>query len=162
MRFHTARRHTALATCVLLALAGCRRAVEEPRAPAIVGSYALVSGNGVPVPLLLWREPSGASATLRFETLTFSADGRAERSRALLLVSAAGDTTREATTIAQAYRVDGARVVVGWFTPCPPNALCVGNDEGTWDASGVSLESRLYWLDRQPGRLRYERRRPID
>ena len=112
--------------------------------------------NGQPLPATLWTQDDGASATLVGESLVFGAGDRLERQRVIRQRSAQGETTTEASTIPLAYRRAGPSIEIGWFEPCPPNALCIANDRGTLTTSEVRLTSHMYHVGDRPAELRYE------
>ena len=117
--------------------------------------YALLSIHGQPLPATLYTEASGASAALLADTLVLGVTGRAERRRALRFTEATGAVRVETVRLEVEYRRRGARIEVGWFTPCPPNALCVGNDVGWVVGDRLLVESRFYYIGNQPGALVY-------
>jgi hypothetical protein len=143
---------------LLLAALGCSGDGRSPFGPSelLGATYALTSVNGEPLPFTLWTEASGASATLVGESLVFGAGDRVERRRVLRQTSAQGVTTTEPMTIPQEYRRSGLAIEIGWFEPCPPNALCIGNDVGTLTSAGVRLTSNMYHVGGRPAELRYE------
>ncbi len=43
------------------------------------------------------------------------------------------------------YVLDGRRVTIGNRRPCPPNAQCIGSEEGMIGAYRVVIVARLFW-----------------
>lgn len=129
---------------VAAAALGCR----DPGTPAsaLTGSYALTAVNGRPLPAVVDTGASGFGAVLA-DTLVFGPDGRVTRTFVLRRVEAAraGDATSHPRLDLE-YRLRGTSLRVGWFTPCPPNALCIANDSGTVspDGAAVALTTHLY------------------
>jgi len=106
---------------------------------------------------MLWEEADGRSATLVAETLTFEPLRTVRVDRTLRLTDGDGVATTESTTWRVEYRVRDGRVELGSFTPCPPNALCLANDVGTFQDGAISVVSAQYAVDGSPAVLRYER-----
>ena len=87
------------------------------------------------------------------DTLQFEPDGQVRRTQVVRWVSstiAPGDTTYT-QRITLPYVIDGTTLVIGYTTPCPPNASCIGSDVGDIDDGTVTIVARMFW----PGEPRF-------
>jgi hypothetical protein len=108
---------------------GCHDTTGPIRIPT---QFVLENINGRPVPTFLLATP-GLTPTILWASLTFEEAGKAvmsEHRRAF-------DGTETTITNTFDYRIHGNQVEVGSFTPCAPNANCIGTYKGT--IAGVTL-----------------------
>lgn len=77
------------------------------------------------------------------DTLELDGRGAARRAFTVRRVGSARDTVYR-VAIPMKYRVDGTAIQVGSLAPCPPNAICVGDDVGRFIRSGISLTAYMY------------------
>lgn len=136
-----------------LALSGC----DDDFLPFVEGTYQLVRAEGAPLPFTLW-DTGAEDATLLNERLTFRSDGTVER-RTLRRFREGNPVQQreEWVVMEQEYRLEGRTITVGWFTPCPPNAMCLGNDSGRASRDRVILSSVLHSDDATGVTLEYRR-----
>jgi hypothetical protein len=128
----------------LVVLISACRAEDTVSPNSLLGTYFLEQANSAPLPLLL-----SASAPWRYslvaESLTFDGDGRVARARIIREEnSATGKISTITSSLGLQYRVGRRTVEIGSFTPCPANALCVGNDTGVVTGETISLVSNSY------------------
>jgi hypothetical protein len=93
------------------------------------------------------------------DTIEFDGAGTAVRA---LRIRRAG-SIHEVDTVydlrrAMEYRLDGTRIEIGSFRPCPIDAICVANDTGRVDGAVLTLGSSLTG---QPRTWRFERIAPM-
>lgn len=136
------------------ALAACGRAPLESTLP-LSGTYMLQQANDAPLPFLL-----SASESERYELLSdvllFRPRGTVIRERTIRRTDlAAGRDTTYAHRVEQEYRLRGQVLEIGSFQPCPPNALCVGNEIGTVSGPHLEVRSSLYRTGAELPRLLY-------
>ena len=113
----------------------------------------LVGVDGPSLPALIGAQ-AGDSTFLVADTIHFLAGGRAERSvrYARRGVYGASETPFRWT---QDFELTGARLEIGSFTPCPPNASCVANEIGVVAGDALTLVPGT--AERRP-RRNFERR----
>lgn len=117
--------------------AGC----DDAGLPFLEGTYQLVRAEGDPLPFSLW-DSEAEGMTLLDERLMFRPDGTVERRTLRRFREGNPAQVREEWhVVEQEYRLVGRSIAVGWFTPCPPNALCIGNDTGRAGVTRVVLQS---------------------
>jgi hypothetical protein len=156
----TPRRLPALAALlVLFVLPACR----EATAPSVpLGIFVLhdIAGTAPPV-TYDW----GLDGTLSVLGDTIELDGAGTAIRALRIRRTGSiywqvDTVYDVYTAQrpQQYRLDGTRIEIGSFQPCPINAFCVANDTGRLEGAVLTLGS---FLGGQPRSWRYERVAPL-
>jgi hypothetical protein len=139
------RRLASLKPCAILfaiLLAGCGYdgfGIAEAR---FEGTYALEAVNGrTRLPVTTYRA-GGEEFIMLADTLKLRADGTLERTQVIRVVL---DTQWEQSdnvirrVYDQAYRIDRRELTVGFFDPCPDNAMCIGPDVGTISSSAISL-----------------------
>ena len=148
-------RRSARTAAIVLAAAACGGDGLDPARSELNGRYALAAAEGAPLPLVLWTESSGASAALLADTLAFTPDGRVTRTRVLRHTDARGTVATETAAFTVEYRRRAHSIEIGRFTPCPINAICVGNDVGTLFPPVLHLRSSMYTIRNRPGLLRY-------
>ena len=146
---HAPARRSPLAL-VAVALAGllvaCGTDGVGPVPLDLDATYVLESVNGVAIPATA-AEGGGQRYVLLADTLRFSRDGTVARSFAFRHVS---ETVSPRDTVYESrmtfdYRTTPSGVAIGFFTPCPPNANCVGFEEGVLTPDGVIVRARLFW-----------------
>lgn len=111
------------------------------------GTYALQSVNGNPVPALA-AQGGGQRYFLLADTLAFSRDGTVARSRTVRHIDDTSAPARETVYSDRSvfpYAVDDGRLTIGSRAPCPPNANCIGFEEGTISETHAVVIGRLYW-----------------
>jgi hypothetical protein len=128
---------------LVFVVSACR--ADDTLSPSsLAGTYVLERANASPLPLLLsasspWRY------TLLAESLTFHGGGQVIRARTIREEnSATGVIKTIPASFNQEFRMRYRTVEIGSFTPCPPNALCVGNDTGVVTGETISLVSNWY------------------
>jgi hypothetical protein len=140
----------------LIALAGVSCREPTSVSPQLRATYALVRVNGSYLPTVV-AEGGGQRYTLFADTLQFELDGRVRRTQVVRWVStdmAPGDTTYT-QRMTLPYSIDGKSLVMGYTTPCPPNANCIGFDSAVIDEETVTMVARMFW----PGEPRFVFRR---
>ncbi|MDF1504384.1 hypothetical protein [Roseisolibacter sp. H3M3-2] len=129
------------------ALAALLVACDDGTAPAPAteaGRYVATSLRGRPLPAVT-DSSAQEFGVLLADTLELDGRGGGRRAYAVRRVHRAlGIDTVYRVAAPTAYRRDGARLVVGSFTPCPPNASCLANDEGTVEPTRVTLATQRY------------------
>ena len=103
--------------------------------------YVLASVNGRPLPVTLWTQEDGASATLVAEALAFGAGDRVERRRVIRQTSAQGVTTTEATTLQLAYRRTGPSIEIGCATAFMIRCSTAGDSASSVRSGSTSTNS---------------------
>jgi hypothetical protein len=132
---------------VVSVCAACAACAHEPAGPEseVTGTYGLASVDGDTLPAVLWTE-GGVTLRLGTDLLIFDGRGGVTRTftwqRDSLPVGMVESGTQ--TAVLQ-YRVRGDSVELGTFTPCPPNALCIGNDVGVRAPATLVLDSRQFF-----------------
>ena len=129
---------------VALTLAAC----DAPTAvqPHLSATYGLVRVNGRHLPTVV-AEGGGNRYTLLADTLQFMPDGNVRRTSLIRWVTTepvVSDTTYT-QQFTLPYVVDGRTVIMGYRTPCPPNANCVGSEQGDIDSETLRLTARMLW-----------------
>ena len=114
--------------------------------PILPSTAAWQSVNGARVPATA-AEGGGQRYVLLADTLRFSRDGIVARS---LVYRHFSSTFVPRDTVYQyrmtlPYTVTGERLTIGYVQPGPPNANCVGFEEGTITESRATVLGRLYW-----------------
>ena len=106
------------------------------------GTYALEAVNGrTRLPATTYRA-EGEEFIMLADTLRLRADGTLERTQVVRVIL---DTPWEQSdkvvrhVYDQEYRIDRRALTVGFFDPCPDNAMCIGPDVGTISSSAISL-----------------------
>jgi hypothetical protein len=112
---------------------------DPTRPPERVSQFFLLESiNGQPLPAIVNAAP-GDTTRILSATVNFDLAGNAftaERWRRVYPVNQADEAT---LTLDQKYRITRGTIIVGSFTPCPPNALCIGNKIGTITESTLTL-----------------------
>jgi hypothetical protein len=135
-----------LATLALCATAGLAACGEGPSVPGqpLSGRYLLRTVDGRPLPCVFTSGGLEEYTTLS-ESITFDPSGAATHERTMRQVSRhTGRDTTYTLVDEAAYRQSGARVEIGRFRPCPPNAFCPANDVGTLRGADLVLTSSMY------------------
>jgi hypothetical protein len=130
-----------LALVALLFAVACNEA-DGPRVGlppgAEAGTYVLRTVNGRGVPAI-----TDSSATefgvLEADTVTLDGRGGVMRGMSLRRESTVYGTSVARQRFAESYRLNGAAIEIGFFSPCPPNALCIQNEMGTVDVRTMTL-----------------------
>lgn len=135
----------ALAPC-LSSLAGCSDGMgpDDTNGEA---AFALHSVNGRSLPTTV-AEGGGERYVLVADTLRFSADGTVARTTVVRHLSTSSLYPPDATYHQEwdlPYVLEGIRLTIGYRDPCPPNALCVGFETGTFTPTGLRVVGRLLW-----------------
>ena len=139
------RRLPSLKSCAILStalFAGCGYDGFGIADARFEGTYALQAVNGTTrLPVTTWNA-DGEQFIMVADTLRFTANGTLERTQVVRVVldtpwEKADRVTRR--VLAQKYRIDGRDLSIGYFEPCPDNAMCIGPDEGTISTSAIWL-----------------------
>jgi hypothetical protein len=135
-------RRTLPAALALLALAACERAPSSPR-ETLDGTWVLRTVRGAALPAVV-VEGGGMRYTLLADTLRFSPAGTFTRTQHVRQQNASPSQFLPAdTTYAQRfswrYTRLGPALMLGEWVWCPPNALCVGVDEGAVVGDRITL-----------------------
>jgi hypothetical protein len=120
----------------LIALAlttGCHDTIAPPPSTPRAGLYVLESVNGQPVPASL-----GGGTSVLWATLTLDVTGTAIRVNHTKSVFQ-NSSSENTYSIRAEYRVRGDSIEIGFFKPCPPGVLCIGNTLGMIADSSVAL-----------------------
>lgn len=143
----------------LVALTGCSDGVG-PGESADEGTYALSHVNGRAIPAIV-AEGGGQRYIVLGLTLRFSRDGTVARSVTMRHLSTTPPYPPDTTyhhTMNLPYVLEGNRLIIGYRDPCPPNASCIGFEEGELTISGLRVVGRLL-SSREPV-LTFRRVRP--
>ncbi len=136
MRLHPISMAFALA--LLLAACGDGPTLSEAD---LLGAFELVRMDGRGLPVELWGD-SLETGVLQREELEFHPAGRVDRSYRLTITPLAGGEAHVSDiTYESEYRIQGRRVEIGRFEPCPPNAWCIPNDVGELRAGHLEIHS---------------------
>jgi hypothetical protein len=136
-----------------LAVSGC----DDDFLPFMEGTYQLVRAEGASLPFTIW-DTGAEDVTLLDERLIFQSDGTVERRTLRRFREGVPVQEREEWVVMeQEYRLEGRTITVGWFNPCPPNALCIANDSGRASRERVILSSMLHSDDATGVTLEYRR-----
>lgn len=139
------RRLLSLLSCALLASA-CHSGTE-PTLGSEAGMYVARSLGTEALPAIT-DSSSAEYGVLLADTLELDGHGGARRAFAFRRVSSATGTDEVYhPAFALSYRRSGARLEIGSFTPCPPNAQCVGNEIGELSDAGLLLVTNHYSAD---------------
>lgn len=120
-------------TAAVLALAACGDGPTAARA-SLDGTWVLRTVDGAALPAVT-QEGGGLRYTLLADTLRLSHDGTAHRVQVVRQQNAAprpflpADTTY-ALRLTRPYTLRGRTLTVGEREDCPPNASCLGVDQG--------------------------------
>ena len=133
-----------IAATFLFQLAGC----SDPVLPSggIEGVYALVAVNGRASPATV-AEGGGQQYVLLADTLRFSRAGTAVRSSSYRHLSSTftpPDTVYNQVLVLP-YTLDRGKLTLGAREYCPPNANCMGWDEGVMSSGELTLVGRMQW-----------------
>lgn len=140
------RRMTIPGICLVL-LVACSDGAG-PGEVLLDGTYVLraVNGRGLPTTI---AEGGGQQYIVLADTLRFSRNATVARSMAVRHLSATPEFYPADTTYHQVmsfpYVVESNRVIIGYRDPCPPNALCIGFEEGEFTPTGLHVVGRLFW-----------------
>ena len=126
---------------LLLALAGCGDGTTAPDG-VLEGTWVLRTVDGASLPAVT-QQGDGMRYTLLADTLRLARAGSASRVQVVRLQSAVPGAFRPADTtyalrLTRPYTLRGRTLTVGDETPCPPNASCLGIDQGV-----VTLGDRI-------------------
>jgi hypothetical protein len=107
------------------------------------GDFYLSQVDSRPLPALIWT-----SADERFlvtaESLSFDGHGTVTRTTAERFENThTGAVRSELITRTAQYKVTNSSLEIGSFTPCPADAICVGNDIGSFSKEQISLTVHL-------------------
>jgi hypothetical protein len=142
---HAFVRQRCLVCCAALGLlaTACGLLGTEPSLGTEAGRYVATSlataAGGRPLPALT-DSSAEEFGVLLADTLELDGRGGARRAFAIRRANRTfGTDTVYRLAGSLAYRRAGKHVEIGSFTPCPANALCIGNDTGTVTADGLAL-----------------------
>jgi hypothetical protein len=139
--------HPAIATRRLLASSACAvllaaSACRESTAPdSSAGTYVLREIEQATLPVTYY---SAADGTYSVVADTIELDGTGGAYRTFLVQVTRSTYEPDAIyggRYPMGYRLDGTRIEIGYFQPCPPNALCAANDTGHLIGGVLVLES---------------------
>lgn len=124
---------------VLAAVAACSDATA-PAERRLEGYFVLATVDEARPPVLV-----STSGTSKYFLVTdnLGFDGKSEVGRHRVIReenTTTGQVTVYSNSFTQDYRVRGDSVEIGSFTPCPPNALCVANERGTFTENRLELK----------------------
>jgi hypothetical protein len=114
-------------------------ACHDATAPSntINAQFILENVNGLPLPSILWASPQ-ETTTVYWSTLYLNKQGQAVLSEHRRNVYQ-GVATEATYTNNYEYRLNGDQIQIGYFQPCPANAVCFGFLTGTIDGSNLAL-----------------------
>ena len=136
------RRSLGSLACALL-VATCTTPTS-PSTGSEVGRYIARTIDGRSAPALV-DSSATEFAVLLADTLELDGHGSARRSITLHRVDPSlGIDTVYHTVRAMHYRLNGAQFELGFFTPCPPGAICIANDTGELTPLGFLLVTFEY------------------
>ena len=92
--------------------------------PAVAGSYFLSGVNGQQLPTTIYSVPTATIIVIGARIL-LTPDGNAVLTETQRYTYQ-GVTDETPSTYHLKYRVSGANITIGTFTPCAPNANCIG------------------------------------
>ena len=132
-----------LALSGALLSAACNHPTRE--SPPVPGRYVLVAANGRPLPAVVDSNDREFGVVLA-DTIELDAQGGAVRAHAFRRVYRESRTDIVARSRDElAYRqLPSGRIEIGWFRPCPLNAICIGNDTGVVAGGRLKLVSHYY------------------
>jgi hypothetical protein len=129
-----------IAIAIAIPLMACRGTPTLSEAD-LLGTFELVRLDGRELPVRLW-EDSVETLVLEEEELAFRPAGRVERYyRFTITHLPSGKVDVSEVTFESEYRIRGRSVEIGRSEPCPPNALCIPNDEGELRNGRLELRS---------------------
>jgi hypothetical protein len=140
-------------------LAGCLLAMAcsastFPGDGTEAGRYVARSLDGHALPALT-DSSAQEFGVLLADTLDLDGRGGVRRAFAIRRASTSFGTDEVySVAIPMEYRLDGMRLELGSFTPCPANAICVANDVGVFTFTGIRLTTNRLAAG---GTLVYER-----
>ena len=105
------------------------------------GTFALRDIASTALPVTYY---SGTDGTYTVLADTIELDGAGNVNRTFLIrrtASIYGADTVYRNRGVQEYRLDGTRIEIGSFKPCPPDALCAANDTGRFYGGVMRLGS---------------------
>jgi hypothetical protein len=118
---------------------GCHDSTAPIRIPT---QFVLENINGRPLPTYLAPTP-GLTPDILSASLTFEEDGKAVMTEHRREFDGTETTVRNTFD----YRIHGNNVEVGSFTPCAPNANCLGTYKGTISGAALSLTIVAFSID---------------
>ena len=115
-------------------------ACSDPTQPPerVSQDFLLESINGQPLPAVVNAGPDDTTRILS-GTIRFDLAGNAFSAEHWRRVYPVNRTDENTLSLLQEYRITDGDIVVGSFTPCPPNALCIGNKIGMITESTLTL-----------------------
>ena len=124
----------------VLFVAALTLACSEPTPPPVrlAAGFMLESINGQPLPAVLNAGP-GDTTRILSATISFDLAGNAFSADHWRRVYPVNRIEEATLSLRQEYRITGEDIAVGSFTPCPPNALCIGNKIGKITESTLTL-----------------------
>ena len=111
-------------------------ACHDPSGPVTVSALFVlesIGGREVPTSILRIQDPP---ELILWASLSLDKAGKALMTDARRDMIHGGDVTYTNTFD---YRIDGDRIEIGSFQPCPINAICAANWLGTIDGSRLAL-----------------------
>lgn len=143
----------------LMALLGCSS--DNITAPKSVAGYVFRAESlGAAHLPVIFAEEAGETFTLYDDHLAFDDVGGLTRGSTILRTTkATGAKSFSITDQKLRYIINGTHISLLPISPCPVNAICVGNDEGTITGTTILLKSYQY---SQPGLVQFYRAERIN
>jgi hypothetical protein len=148
------RSHTPALRAIIVAwlgtaalVVGCRQEAAAPIRAPFAGTYALEWLNGSPLPALA-AEGAGQRYFVLADTLAFSPEGTVARRLTVRHIDATATPPEETVyrhRLVFPYTVDDGHLTIGFREVCPPNANCIGFEEGTVSAANAVVIGRIFW-----------------
>ena len=126
---------------------------------SVKGLYYLERVNNTALPVVFYASES-ARYQLLGENLYFDGKGVVTRSQRVTYENLkTGEMRTSDASVTAEYRVKGDSIAIGYFTPCPANALCISNDAGVVADGVLLVRSARYG---GPKDLSYRAAIPVD
>jgi hypothetical protein len=119
-----------------------------PRQSVPAGTYVMTSVNGH-APAVTTDSSAHEWGQIIADTLIFVSDTKVQRHLVIRRVDTVyGSDNVYRPMVELEYRLDGERIEMGSFSPCPD--LCVRNDVGTYSPGDGSISLTTYWYGAAP------------
>jgi len=129
---------------VVLFAASASCDLVAPRDDVARGTFALVVPAGPDPAITAWTDGDERLQILA-DTLRFEGSSMVQRALAFRRVRLSlGTVELHHLNFEMEYRLRGMTLEMGSFQPCPPNASCVANDVGTYDAATGTINLTTY------------------
>jgi hypothetical protein len=114
----------------------CHESTSPPQ--TVARQYRLVSVDGQPLPAVL-NARQGDTTRILWATIALDVAGNAYSADHWRRVYPPNPAEEATLSLQQEYRISGDNITVGSFTPCPENAVCIGNKTGKITESTLTL-----------------------